>query len=502
MELMVITRPDFFEGESEAIRMLLDEGLEFLHIRKPGSTPEQVEQLLKQIPGKYYNRIVLHEHVDLALRYELRGFHVNRRTTEHVPYYKWEVSTSVHSLEELKKKKGSYEYLFLSPVFDSISKTGYHSAFTPGQLRQAREHFVLDYGIIALGGVTADRVGMLRMLGFGGVAVLGDVWDHFGQPDFLEHFRQLLRATNTPPVVLTVAGSDSSGGAGIQADIKTLSGLSAYAASVITAVTAQNTLGVQDVFPVPAPVVRQQLESVLVDLPVAAIKIGMVPNASVAQTLAEVLSAYPHLPVVCDPVMVSTSGRSLMEPETIRAMEESVFPRCTLLTPNLPEASLLLGHSIDDVEAMKEACEKNGVELITASVSNSSEVKMAAESIIDRVDAMYEATDNTVISAIAAVSEVCMDNSVPLFSADVTSSFDTDVLIAGGFDYYASGKLTGEVIRRMLNGEEAKDIGTLYLEDLEILVNLDVATRLGIQIPDDIMQRARYVIENGETNEL
>ena len=355
MELMVITRPDFFEGESEAIRMLLDEGLEFLHIRKPGSTPEQVEQLLKQIPGKYYNRIVLHEHVDLALRYELRGFHVNRRTTEHVPYYKWEVSTSVHSLEELKKKKGSYEYLFLSPVFDSISKTGYHSAFTPGQLRQAREHFVLDYGIIALGGVTADRVGMLRMLGFGGVAVLGDVWDHFGQPDFLEHFRQLLRATNTPPVVLTVAGSDSSGGAGIQADIKTLSGLSAYAASVITAVTAQNTLGVQDVFPVPAPVVRQQLESVLVDLPVAAIKIGMVPNASVAQTLAEVLSAYPHLPVVCDPVMVSTSGRSLMEPETIRAMEESVFPRCTLLTPNLPEASLLLGHSIDDVEAMKEA---------------------------------------------------------------------------------------------------------------------------------------------------
>ena len=154
------------------------------------------------------------------------------------------------------------------------------------------------------------------------------------------------------------------------------------------------------------------------------------------------------------------------------------------------------------MEAMKEACEKNGVELITASVSNSSEVKMAAESIIDRVDAMYEATDNTVISAIAAVSEVCMDNSVPLFSADVTSSFDTDVLIAGGFDYYASGKLTGEVIRRMLNGEEAKDIGTLYLEDLEILVNLDVATRLGIQIPDDIMQRARYVIENGETNEL
>lgn len=154
------------------------------------------------------------------------------------------------------------------------------------------------------------------------------------------------------------------------------------------------------------------------------------------------------------------------------------------------------------MEAMKAACDKRGVELITASVSNSSEVKMAAESIIDRVDAVYEATDNTVISAIAAVSEVCMENNVPLFSADVTSSFDADVLIAGGFDYYASGLLTGEVVKRMLSGEKAEDIGTLYLEDLEILVNLDVAEILGIQIPDDIMERARYVIKDDRTETI
>ena len=355
MELMVITRPDFFEGEVQAIRILLEEGLEFLHIRKPDSTEEQVEKLLKQIPRKYYNRIVLHEHVDLALRYDLRGVHVNQRTKGHVPYYKWEVSTSVHSLEELKKKKGRYEYMFLSPIFDSISKTGYRSAFTADQLLEARDRLIIDRGIIALGGVTADTVSMVRMWGFGGVAVLGDVWKYWGTADFREHFRQLWRAANTPPVVLSIAGSDCSGGAGIQADIKTVAGLNAYAASVVTAITAQNTLGVQSVFPVQADAVRQQLQSVLDDLPVAAIKIGMIPNAAVAKVVAEALSAHPHLPVVCDPVMVSTSGRRLMEPNTLRVMEKRIFPRCILITPNLPEASLLLDRPVTDVESMKKA---------------------------------------------------------------------------------------------------------------------------------------------------
>ncbi len=150
------------------------------------------------------------------------------------------------------------------------------------------------------------------------------------------------------------------------------------------------------------------------------------------------------------------------------------------------------------MEAMKAACEAEGAELITASVANSAEVRMAAQSIIDRVDAMYVATDNTVISAIAALSEVCSDNGIPLFSADTTSSFGTEVLLAGGFDYYASGRLTGEIIKRVLDGEKPSDIGTLYLEDLEIYVNLDTAEKLGITIPEDILEKAAYIIEDGE----
>ena len=150
------------------------------------------------------------------------------------------------------------------------------------------------------------------------------------------------------------------------------------------------------------------------------------------------------------------------------------------------------------MEAMKSACAEKGVELVTASVSNSAEVRQAAESIINRVDAMYVATDNTVISAIASLSDVCAAHSIPLFSADVTSAFGTQVLLAGGFDYYQSGILTGQVIERILNGESPEEIGVVYLENLELYINLDEAERLGITIPESISADAKYIIRNGQ----
>ena len=150
------------------------------------------------------------------------------------------------------------------------------------------------------------------------------------------------------------------------------------------------------------------------------------------------------------------------------------------------------------MEAMKSACDEKGVELVTASVSNSAEVRQAAESIINRVDAMYVATDNTVISAITSLSDVCAAHSIPLFSADVTSAFGTQVLLAGGFDYYQSGILTGQVIERILNGESPEEIGVVYLENLELYINIDEAERLGITIPESITADARYIVRNGE----
>lgn len=156
------------------------------------------------------------------------------------------------------------------------------------------------------------------------------------------------------------------------------------------------------------------------------------------------------------------------------------------------------------MEAMKAAAEDEGVDLITASVANSSEVRMAAESIIDRVDAVYVATDNTVISAITALSDVCMAHRIPLFSADTTSSYGTDVLLAGGFDYYASGLLTGEIVERYLEGENLEDIGVVYLdqESLEIYLNMDVASALGLTIPESIADSAAIVVSGGRVEEV
>jgi hydroxymethylpyrimidine/phosphomethylpyrimidine kinase len=141
----------------------------------------------------------------------------------------------------------------------------------------------------------------------------------------------------TPPVVLTIAGSDSGGGAGIQADLKTFAALGAYGASVITAITAQNTVGVTAVHPVPAEIVAAQLDAVLSDLPVAAVKVGMVADAAVVQVIAERAEALPHL--VVDPVLVATSGARLGN----AAVVGRLVAYAEVLTPNREEARVLAG---------------------------------------------------------------------------------------------------------------------------------------------------------------
>lgn len=157
--------------------------------------------------------------------------------------------------------------------------------------------------------------------------------------------------------VLTIAGSDSGGGAGIQADIKTMSALGCYATSAITAITVQNTLGVTGIHSVPAAIVRGQVDAVMTDIQPRAIKIGMVHNAELALTLAETLGAYPEVPVVLDPVMISTSGHKLIEDETIALLKERLFPLAALVTPNLDEAAVLCGQQLRSLDDMKQAAD-------------------------------------------------------------------------------------------------------------------------------------------------
>ena len=150
----------------------------------------------------------------------------------------------------------------------------------------------------------------------------------------------------TTPIALTIAGSDSSGGAGIQADLKTFAALGVYGASVITALTAQNTTGVSGIHQVPAQFVTAQIEAVFPDLAVGAVKIGMVADVSVIDAIAAGLTKWTPKHVVFDPVMVATSGDRLISPQAIDVLKRVLIPRALLITPNLPEAAALLGGPI------------------------------------------------------------------------------------------------------------------------------------------------------------
>jgi hydroxymethylpyrimidine/phosphomethylpyrimidine kinase len=145
-------------------------------------------------------------------------------------------------------------------------------------------------------------------------------------------------------IALTIAGSDSSGGAGLQADLKTFAALGVYSASAITALTAQNTQGVEAVLVVPPDFVARQIKVVARDLNVAAVKIGMLATSEVIEAVAGALESLPGIPVVLDPVMVAASGDVLLDEDAIETLRTVLVPRAILITPNLPEAAKLLGH--------------------------------------------------------------------------------------------------------------------------------------------------------------
>jgi hydroxymethylpyrimidine/phosphomethylpyrimidine kinase len=151
-------------------------------------------------------------------------------------------------------------------------------------------------------------------------------------------------------IALTIAGSDSGGGAGIQADLKTFSALGVYGASVLTAVTAQNTRGVQGVHDIPSEMIRLQLRSVLSDLKVGASKIGMLSREETILAVVDGLRDVAHIPVVLDPVMVATSGDMLLQPAAVAALKERLMPLAAVIVPNLHEASRLTGEPVAATE--------------------------------------------------------------------------------------------------------------------------------------------------------
>lgn len=189
----------------------------------------------------------------------------------------------------------------------------------------------------------------------------------------------------TTPITLTIAGSDSSGGAGIQADIKAISATGGYACSVLTALTAQNTMGVDKVMAIEPDFIRAQLDSVFLDLDVRAVKIGMLADQTVIRCVASALRDYRPEFIVLDPVMVATSGDLLLLESAVDTLIQELVPLATIITPNLFEGQVLLGRSVEDIPRSVAQCEALAQELMTLGCRNvllkGGHIKGSSESI-------------------------------------------------------------------------------------------------------------------------
>jgi hydroxymethylpyrimidine/phosphomethylpyrimidine kinase len=196
-----------------------------------------------------------------------------------------------------------------------------------------------------------------------------------------------------PPIALTIAGSDSGGGAGIQADLKTFSALGVYGMSVLTAITAQNTLGVTAVADIPVDIISAQIDAVLSDIGADAVKTGMLSSAEIIETVADGMGRHKVARLVVDPVMVATSGDRLLRPDAVETLRSVLLPMATVATPNLPEAEMLLGRSVASVSEMREAARA------LADLGPQSVIVKGGHLEGDAVDVFYDGTDMLELSA-------------------------------------------------------------------------------------------------------
>ncbi len=195
-----MTKATFFVEEDKILTTLFEEGLENLHLYKPGSEPMYSERLLTLLSDEYYKKIIVHDHFYLREEYGLRGIHLNTADAE-LPYgYKGHVSRTCHAFEELREAKKRSNYVFLKTIFDSQSNPNDKQTLTYDALKAASRQGLIDRKVYAMGGISLDNVKMVRDLGFGGVVVCGDLWNRFdihkGQDyrELISHFLKLQKS--------------------------------------------------------------------------------------------------------------------------------------------------------------------------------------------------------------------------------------------------------------------------------------------------------------------
>lgn len=251
------------------------------------------------------------------------------------------------------------------------------------------------------------------------------------------------------PIVLTIAGSDSGGGAGIQADIKAISATGAYAASAITAVTVQNTIGVQDVHPVPVPFISAQISAVLDDIGADAVKIGMLHSAEVVRAVRSSIERYGIRNIVLDPVMVSTSGHRLIEDSAVQVLSSDMVPFARVITPNIPEAEILAGEKIGSQKELSRIARK-------LSCGGTVSVMMKAGHLSDEylVDVFYNAEEDRILELRSRRSDTKNTHGTGCTLSSAFASY-----LAQGFSLDDAAKAAKEYISKAIESGARYEIG-------------------------------------------
>lgn len=332
---------------------------------------------LKTVLSPFGIPLIINDRIDVALAVDADGVHIGQSD---MPYdiaralmgKNKIIGLSVETMDEVVAANDmDVDYIGISPVFATPTKTDTLKPFgldgIDDVVRCSRHRCV------AIGGMNRETVGEVIRRGVEGVAVVSAIVSAPSPRESSAELKDIVQrnrsdnqvvsssihhASNHYPRVLTIAGSDSGGGAGIQADIKSISANGCFATSAITAITAQNTLGVNAVHGVPVGILEGQIEAVLSDIGTDSIKIGMLHSAEVVRSVVRLLLKYENHNIVLDPVMVSTSGHKLIEDSAIEVMKNELMPLARVITPNIPEAEILLGEAITHQHDLSSAARR------------------------------------------------------------------------------------------------------------------------------------------------
>lgn len=372
MNLYLVTDRTWSQGEDfySQVEQALQNGVSFLQLREKELAHASFLKSacrMRTIAKKYSVPFVINDNIEVAIESGADGVHIGQgdmpvsEARERLGHDRL-LGVSVQTVQQaVKAVREGADYLGAGAVFSTSTKSD----------ARALDHRILrdicdavDVPVVAIGGITEENTLELSGTNVSGIAVVSAI---LGQKDTGAAARKMAKTSRMMtqhafPKVLTIAGSDCSGGAGIQADLKTMSAHGCYGMSVITALTAQNTTGVYGVQNASAEFVQNQMDCVFSDIRPDAVKIGMVSSKEIILAIAERLHAYrmeqdEAVPVVLDPVMVSTSGSRLLDEGAIGALKQVLMPLAALITPNLHEAELLSGVKIQTKADMLEAAE-------------------------------------------------------------------------------------------------------------------------------------------------